>query len=196
MGILSWLFGGGQGSGKIKWHKSENGNPTGIHEGFRVTVFPSDGGWKYVLARADRDEAEPFFSEPYETVEAAKHEALADLEGAASRFQSITEQHRVKRKAEAVDRFRREWPDHFKRERERYAETAASVERALSAKTLKQSRLENLEKQIGTRQRATRNLAEEAVDAGADQAQIIEVEHLLDGYSALLHRVVEKKASL
>jgi hypothetical protein len=82
------LNGGGQ------WKVSQNGNPTVVIDGKRITVFASDEGWKYVVADESTkgdDEHEPDFSLPYNTAEEAKYEALAVISGSRPRHRSITE---------------------------------------------------------------------------------------------------------
>lgn len=87
MGILNWLFGGSTG---VKWSRSRNGNPVIFRLNRCVTVFRSDGGWKFCIATVDED-GNRYFSEAYETEAAAKFEALACLEGRVSRHRPIYE---------------------------------------------------------------------------------------------------------
>jgi hypothetical protein len=80
--------------------------------GERITVFASDNGWKYCIAdesARDDDAYEPDFSDPYETVEAAKYEALAVINDRPSRHRSITER---RRKQE-----REQWREHHRQRR-------------------------------------------------------------------------------
>lgn len=83
MGFLNWLFGTG-----VKWSRSSNGNPMIIRRKRRITVFRSDGGWKYCIARIEQDD-NPFYSEAFETKAAAKFEALAHVEGRESRYRPM-----------------------------------------------------------------------------------------------------------
>lgn len=87
MSILRWSFGI---RGGVEWSLSLNGNPTIIRRGHRITVFPGDGGWKYCIAKLEKDD-DPFYSEAYETEPAAKYEALADIEGRESRYKPMYE---------------------------------------------------------------------------------------------------------
>jgi hypothetical protein len=66
--------------------KSEKGNDTGVVDGWRVTIFKSDGEWNYVLAEildeqdiADGLEDDPQFGDGYPTKPAAKKAALEEL---------------------------------------------------------------------------------------------------------------------
>lgn len=98
--------GGGQ------WKVSQNGNPTMVVGGERITVFASDDGWKYCIAdesARDDDEYEPEFSDPYETVEAAKYEALAVINDRPSRHRSITERLR--------EQTNEQWREHHRQRR-------------------------------------------------------------------------------
>ena len=87
--------------GTAKWQVSQNGNPTMSVGQMRITVFPlvdevyPQGNpprrvWIYCVAYEDNDD-DPYFSDPYETEEAAKYEALAFINGSPSRHQSETE---------------------------------------------------------------------------------------------------------
>lgn len=86
MGLLNWLFGA---SKEQDWQPSENGNPVRIVGRTRLTVFQSDGGWKYCIADVEKDD--PYFSDPYQTEAAAKHEALAHVSGIPSKHRSLYE---------------------------------------------------------------------------------------------------------
>jgi len=98
--------GGGQ------WKVSQNGNPTMVVGGQQITVFAYDDevvtsmdawppplnsavirGWKYCIAD-EGDDDDPYYSDPYETEEAAKYEALAFINGSPSRHRSLTERRR------------------------------------------------------------------------------------------------------
>lgn len=80
-----------------EWGASEKGNPTQIYHGKDVTVFESDGGWKFTIGDPN-DRREPYFSEPYETVDIAKTEALRHMNRLPSLHQSLPEQRREKRR--------------------------------------------------------------------------------------------------
>jgi hypothetical protein len=76
--------------------------------GQRITVFPStnsfgsnDGRWKYCIAdEGDDDDDSAYFSDPCETAETAKYEALAFVDGGPSRHRSVTEK-RIKLRLDA-----------------------------------------------------------------------------------------------
>ena len=75
VGLLNAILSSNDGP---KWHTSENGNPTTTFEGYRATVFESDGGWKYVFSRED-DSDEPHFSDAYRTKREAMDAALEEF---------------------------------------------------------------------------------------------------------------------
>lgn len=81
MGILDWLFGSKAQPqpGPLQWQRSENGNPTMLWDGLRITVFQQDRGWKYLIAPED-DSAAPFYSERFKTQQEAMAEAVAHAE--------------------------------------------------------------------------------------------------------------------
>jgi hypothetical protein len=62
-----------------RWRRSINGNAVIRAGSLRVTVFPSDGGWKFCIANGDDDR--PYYSDAYETEDIAKQESLAALHG-------------------------------------------------------------------------------------------------------------------
>lgn len=60
-----------------EWVKSEKGNITTVIDGYRLTVFMQDGGWKYCAAKeSEDDDGGPYFSALYDTEAIAKQEAL------------------------------------------------------------------------------------------------------------------------
>lgn len=79
------------------WVSSDNGNPTTTYQGLRLTVFESDGGWKYCVAHVD-DRREPEFSEPYETKDIAKEEGQRRIDGRPPRTSSLPEARRALRR--------------------------------------------------------------------------------------------------
>lgn len=66
-----------------RWRTSSRGNATTTISGARVTVFESDGGWKYCLADPTEGGA-PYYSQVFETQDAAKGAAIAHASGDAS----------------------------------------------------------------------------------------------------------------
>lgn len=84
------------------WNRSLAGNETRIIAGSRVTIYPSGNGWKYCIAdRSDRDP--PYYSDTFDTEEAAKHEALAFINGYGSKFQSKREQRHSRIRSQSSD---------------------------------------------------------------------------------------------
>lgn len=100
---------GSNNVGHGRWLTSRSGNPTMVVGGERVTVFPADGGWKFVTTAEHDDLSDDddcaYFSDPHETQEQAKYEALALIEGRPSRYQSMCEVRTAKRE----DRRRIAW---------------------------------------------------------------------------------------
>ncbi|MDX0408369.1 hypothetical protein GOL82_27200 [Sinorhizobium medicae] len=84
-------------SWSTEWTLSENGNPTQIYKGRRITVFEADGGWKYCIAYPE-DRREPYFSEAYETSDIAQSEAIRHMERLPSLHRSLPEQRRELRR--------------------------------------------------------------------------------------------------
>lgn len=83
MGILDWLFGSKPPASRRRpaWERSENGNPTMVGDGLRITVFPYYRDWKYLIAPEDGS-IEPFYSDRFRTEADAKAAAVrhaADL---------------------------------------------------------------------------------------------------------------------
>lgn len=72
---------------KLEWVKSENGNDTAIHDGFRITLFKRDGLWNYCVVEildeediADGTEEMPIFGDGYPTKAEARREAMLEVE--------------------------------------------------------------------------------------------------------------------
>ncbi|TCT42783.1 hypothetical protein [Martelella mediterranea] len=55
---------------EAEWHPSSKGNQTKIENDNRLTVFESDGGWKFSCAM-NRPDSEAYFSDPFETQQEA-----------------------------------------------------------------------------------------------------------------------------
>lgn len=97
MGFLDWIFGkatqGNAGRQQESWTSSERGNAMMLVGDQRITVFEDSGrGWKFCIADATGDEPNPYYSDRYDTENAAKYEALAHYKGLPSRYQSKVEQ--------------------------------------------------------------------------------------------------------
>lgn len=70
----------------VAWSKSEKGNDTAVVDGWRVTIFKSDGEWNYCISEifdaediADGMEDDPQFGDGYPSKAAAKKAALEEL---------------------------------------------------------------------------------------------------------------------
>lgn len=120
MALFNWLFGksgkeeeppakeptripdfhqaGVPGQVSSGWRVSEAGNLTRTVGNLRHTLFDSDDGWKFCVARSDRDDDDPIYSEPYITQDQAR-DALEDwLCGRPIRYRSLTESKRDDRR--------------------------------------------------------------------------------------------------
>ena len=86
-------------NGGRQWQTSVKGNLAMVVDGTRITIFAQDGGWKYVISdNGDGDNEDgTYFSEKYETAEAAKYEALVDLDGGTSRHRTVAEKRSERR---------------------------------------------------------------------------------------------------
>ncbi|WP_432284349.1 hypothetical protein SLT36_21520 [Aminobacter sp. BA135] len=80
---------------------SDSGNPSIVVGNHRLTVFAQDAGFKFCVARADRDDREPYFSDVYQTADQAKDCALAYLNSRPSPHVSMTENWREQRSVRA-----------------------------------------------------------------------------------------------
>ena len=111
MGFFDWLLGtnksrvGKLPTGREGWTTSENGNPTLVMGGMRLTVFQQDGGWTYCISELNRPN-EPHFSDTYATAQIAKEEALASLRGEPSRHQT--------RSASSAENRRERWEEQIR----------------------------------------------------------------------------------
>lgn len=130
MALLGWLFGKSRGkvddqvrasagtssvrfttapqvdrapSRPDQWDLSEAGNLTITMGTKRLTVFESDGGWKFCVAAADREDNDPYFSELYSSSEAARDEAVALISGNPSKHVSITQARRDDRRERWIE---------------------------------------------------------------------------------------------
>lgn len=82
---------GASGQVSSGWQVSESGNLTRIVGNRRHTLFESDGGWKFCVARTDGDDDNPIYSDPYILRDQAR-DALEDwLSGRSIRHRSLTE---------------------------------------------------------------------------------------------------------
>jgi conjugal transfer/entry exclusion protein len=89
LGIFSFLFGkrSRHPPHESGWVVSSNGNPTREYLGQRITVFDADHGFKFCIADpVDGDD--PYYSERYDSLEAAKYEAMAYMDGGPSTHQT------------------------------------------------------------------------------------------------------------
>lgn len=85
------------------WHWSSGGNPQIVYRGTRVTIFESDGGWKFCLADDAKEDDDPHFSEAYETQDAAMYEAFALMDFEETMYRPLREIRRDARRARETD---------------------------------------------------------------------------------------------
>lgn len=104
MGIWAWLFGSSsaahsQVKSASRWQKSEQGNATITTGNRRLTVFSHDGGYKFCVAKADRDDRNPYFSDVYASHADAMSAGKAYIDGRPSPIISQTSQWRDERRS-------------------------------------------------------------------------------------------------
>ncbi|GLR55130.1 hypothetical protein KYK30_31760 [Shinella yambaruensis] len=128
------------------WQVSENGNKTRIVDGTRVTIFASDGGWKYCLADQG-NRYEPFFSDRYRSEAEAIESALADIEGRDSPHKS-TRQLRDEREAVRAAEVISAAPETFTKAQSQLSDMHASQKFKLTELRPIQKRLERLQKNL------------------------------------------------
>lgn len=181
MGIFSWLFGSdvqdeSRPANATRWTVSENGNPTCVIGDRRLTVFEQDSGYKFCVARADRDDRNPYFSESYATEEAARFEAAAFVLGQPSRHKSLTEGRRDDRRQKADARLG-----------EIEARIAKLGADAQSARNL--TELRKVEKSAASTAKALTIALSRSTHDGLSAESIAEVERLQAQASALIDRI-------
>lgn len=166
MGLLDWLFPRGP-----KWSPSAGGNPTTVYHNRQLTVFEQDGGWKFCDAKVGQDD-EPYFSDAYDTVEAAKHEAIAWVDGQPSRHKS--------RSDTAGERRRDKWEASVREK----VDLASEIKQALAADP-KLTELRKLEKKVATALRQLDWQTTELRKAGGSGAVIATAERLTKDFASL-----------
>lgn len=158
------------------WRTSSGGNQTRLYKGSRITVFESDGGWKYCIADPD-DRTPPYFSDPYSSQEAATHEAMVFMDGGESRYQTKRES-RQQKISEGI-------PERVAKEIERYDKIKQSVVRVLKTPTTKITSLQNLSKSLTVRIRASDHLHGQMARADADEGDFQRIGNIILDYSAM-----------
>ncbi len=196
MGLLAWLFGRTPAPSEPEppalstlptWQISENGNPTILFEsGGRLTVFEDDrGGWKFCASQGDGS-TDPYFSEPYETVEAAKLEALAYVTATPSRHTSITERYRQEGRAR--------WEEMV----DKKADLLTQMKKALEDPNLNVTQLRKIEAKVATQIKQLAWQIDELQRRGVDNRVIAEAERLAVEFpnlaSEIEQRIAERKA--
>ncbi|BEV46499.1 hypothetical protein CRBSH125_26820 [Afipia carboxidovorans] len=124
-----------------------------------MTVFQSDGGWKYCIADPS-DRADPCFSNPYDTEEEAKHEALALIKGAGSQFSTKREKRNHSLREEASDL--------TAVESERLNKLRQSLTKAFATPNPKRSTLEKIRDNVRKRASQSDHLESQLIGAHAD----------------------------
>lgn len=182
MGIFEWLF-GGKREAKIDWVRSERGNLTATIGNRRVTVFASDGGWKYVFADNTRDDDDAYFSDPYATESMAQEEAEAHMAGTPSHHRSLSD--------DRDDRRRGKW-ERVIEERE---QALAELEAALQAPELNVTALRKPESKIASHLKQLGWQMAEYQTAGVSRQKIELAKRQEARLSALGKEVAERLAS-
>jgi hypothetical protein len=157
-----------------EWGASENGNPTQIYHGKHVAVFESDGGWKFTIGDPN-DRREPYFSEPYETVDIAKTEALRHMNRLPSLHQSLPEQRREERRLKEEE------------QREQFVSDEPKIIAALAASADAAANLTELRKIEGKAETQLRN-----VDRAAGSIAIYGSDEAIEKALNVQKRVVGK----
>lgn len=167
------------------WTNSENGNPTRIYKGKRITVFEADGGWKYCIADPE-DRREPYFSEPYETSDIGKSEAIRHIERLPSMYRSLPEQRReIRRQKEDEDR-----ATFLSTEPQIIASLASSAEAAPNL-----TELRKVERKADTRKRYIDRVIESVEIYGTDE-DMGRARELQQSLNALVDRIQVRVAEL
>ena len=181
MGLLDWLFPkASRSDGDIRWLPSEAGNLTRIYRNRRLTVFEQDGGWKFCDAKEGRD-GEPYFSGVYDSVEAAKYEAIDSIDGQPSRHKSRQQRAGERRLRAAVSGI------------EGGAALAAQVRQALAAGP-KLTELRRLGKKVATARRHLTSDVNRAYSMGEDAAKGERLEQELAALAGVIAARIEERA--
>ncbi|ASP98505.1 hypothetical protein CN138_09485 [Sinorhizobium meliloti] len=168
-----------------EWALSENGNPTQIYKGKRITVFEADSGWKYCIAHPE-DRREPYFSEAYETLDIAQSEAIRHMERLPSLHRSLPEQRReLRRQKEDEER-----SAFLSGEPHVIASLSSAAESAINL-----SELRKVERKTETRRRYIDRVADSVEVYGSDE-EIERAQELKREVSALADRVQIRVAEL
>lgn len=181
MGLLDWLFPKApQSDAEVRWSRSPAGNPTGIYRNRRLTVFEQDGGWKFCDAKVEDDD-EPYFSGAYDSVEAAKYEAVAWVGGLPSRHKSRSQRAGERRLREALSGI------------EGKAALAAEIRQALATGP-KLTELRRLDKKVANARRQLTSDVNRAYSMGEDAAKSERLEQELAALvGAIGARIEERK---
>jgi hypothetical protein len=189
VGIFDWLFGRSTPSevtpppaSAPQWESSENGNPCLILKNRRITVFASNHGWKFCIARIENDD-NPFFSEVYQTEEAAKYEALAHVERRPSKYASFSqysrEARRLKWEALIVDK-----------------EALFSALSDTLASTITLTELRKIERKVDSQIKQDSRLITDYYRDGISDELVIRAEKTANDFEVLKSKIVDRAAEL
>ena len=183
MGLFDWLFGRKvvepqKASG---WGSSESGNSMTIYRNRRVTVFPSDRGWKFCIAKVEDDE-DPYFSDVYRDEDAAKYEALAWMDGRPSRNSTMQEDRQVNR--------RKQWEEQISQRAALLAILSKDLPLAANL-----TEVRKIERKVQSHVKQGSWQISEYVRDGVSDVLIRQAEELHRSYEALSQRVEDRVAS-
>ncbi len=186
MGLLSWLF-GTKKDAKSEWNRSEKGNLTRHIEGDGwLTVFPQDGGWKFVAPYPDevKDDFEgPYFSPPFETERAARECADAYMLDQRWPHEDLW----TKRDKERPAQNKTMLPSLIAKERTKLDELVSALERQEKLAKRKESTVVNLHARIVKRMGTATHLRNQASDSRL-QASVSDANTILAEYPAIIER--------
>jgi hypothetical protein len=196
MGILNWLFGRQQQGANPEpqpdqprrsarnpvWEISDNGNPFIIYKNRRITVFERDRGWKYCVAKIEEDN-DPYFSEVYFTVDAAKYEALAWLDGRPSA--------NATRSQDAARARREKWEELIAEKATLYEELSATMPLATSV-----TELRKIERKVASQIKQGSWQIAEYHQAGVAPPVVKQAEDLVEKFKAMATAVEDRVAEV
>lgn len=173
MGLFDWLFGRKSegGANRALWQASDRGNAMMVYGRKRLTVFPSDGGWKYCIAKGEHDE-DPYFSDPYQSEEQAKDDALAHVESRPRQHRTLSDDTR--------DVTRARWEAALVEKAKKYDEISTAVPLAANVTDLRK-----LERKVQSEVKISSWHVRECYRVGASQHLIDQAETLAPKFEAL-----------
>ncbi|MDK1494124.1 hypothetical protein QN219_29565 [Sinorhizobium sp. 7-81] len=184
MGLFDWLFGKKSDVRKYyaHWQTSDRGNPMILYGGQRLTVFPSDGGWKYCIAKGENDD-DPYFSDPYRSEEHAKNEALAHAAGSPRQHNTLSDD------ARAITRSR--WEAVLVEKASKYDQISDALSLAANVTDLRK-----LERKVRSEVKISSWHISECYRVGIEQQLLDQAEALAPKFEALAGAIESRIAEL